>query len=591
MVSTFLRFRSALRPYAPALALGSLLVVTVAAADVAGPWPLKIVVDNVLKGKPLGGGPGGLLAPLAGLHRDALLGAAIGLLLAFVTAGALADYASTRVLNGIGERLTADIRSAIFAHLQRQSLSFHDRQRVGDLTTRITADVDYVQEMLVASLSVLLPNLAVLLGIAAVMLAVDATFALVALAVAPFLFVAIFLQTRRIKEASRRARRLESDVAALAAETLASIRVVQAYTGEPRQFDVFRERNLSRLAAGLDVVGAQARLSPLVDILTACGTALVLWYGARRVSSGEMSLGLLLVFLTYLAQFYRPMRNLSKLASVVSRGQASADRVHEILSADVRVVERADAAPAPSLRGAVSVRSVTFGYEPSHPVLHDLCVDLQPGETVALVGVSGAGKSTVASLVPRLYDPWAGEVLLDGLDVRGFTLASLRAQIALVLQDSILFRGSILDNIAYGRVGATAEQVLAAAEAAYVDEFVRELPEGYETVVAEKGTTLSGGQRQRIAIARALVRDAPVVILDEPTSGLDALSERYVLKGLERLMAGRTVLLIAHRLSTLQRADRIYVLDAGRVVDEGTHDDLTNRPGLYRRMKAAFAGE
>jgi subfamily B ATP-binding cassette protein MsbA len=590
MLRTFWRFRRIVRPYAGPLAVGGALVLVVAATDIASPWPLKVVVDNVLRDRPLTGPIGELIGSVAGTDVDAILTAAVAAFVAIVVVNATADYLSTYVLDAIGQRVMADLRSAVFTHLQRQSLQYHDRQRVGDLMTRITSDVAQVQDMLVTSLSVLIPNVTVLVGIVVVMFVVDPYFALLALAIAPALFLVIFSYTRRIKRASKIARRKESDIASVASETLSAIHVVQAYTSEPRHEQRFREHNAERLVAGLDAVRLQAKLSPAIDIVTAIGTAAILWFGAHRVLSGQMSLGLLLVFLAYLSQLYRPMRSLSKLAWVVSRGQASADRLQEVLSVDVRIVERPDAKPAPALAGRVRLDAVTFGYEPGRPVLHSVSIEAEPGETVALAGATGAGKSTLVSLIPRFYDPWEGIVLVDGVDVRDYTLPSLRRQVALVLQDSILFHGTIYENIAYGAPEATEDAVLAAADAAFVDEFVRDFPDGYATHVSERGTTLSGGQRQRLAIARALVRDAPIVILDEPTSGLDALSERYVLKGLERLVEGRTVFVVAHRLSTLRHADRIYVLDSGRIEESGTHDELSGRAGLYSEMHAALVG-
>jgi ATP-binding cassette subfamily B protein len=558
-----------------------------AAAHVAVPWPLKVLFDHVLREAPIDSGPATILESVAGDDRQRLLAVTLLAFLALVALAAVIDYGSARLLNGTGERLAADLRAAIFAHLQRQSLAYHERQRVGDLTTRITADVGYVQELLIASLSLLLPNVTILLGIVGVLLAVEPQFGALAVAMVPLLFLTVFSYTRRIKRASRRARRMESDIAAVASETLSLIRVVHAHAAEPRHERIFGDRNLERLAAGLEATSLQAKLRPMIDFATAAATALVLWFGARRVLSGEISLGLLVVFLVYLTQLYRPVRHLSSLAMVVSRGQASAERLHEVLSTDVRVVERADAVEARSLDGAVALRAVSFGYSEQRAVLHDVSIEIAAGERVALVGPTGAGKSTLVSLIPRFYDPWQGEVLVDGRDVRSFTLRSLRSQIALVLQDSLLFHATIFDNIAYGRQDATADEVFAAAEAAYVDEFVRDLPERYDTVVSERATTLSAGQRQRIAIARALVRDAPIVILDEPTSGLDAVSERYVMSSIERLMAGRTVLLVAHRLSIVRDVDRIYVLDRGRTVDAGAHEELARRGGLYRRLQTA----
>jgi len=589
VIRTLIRFRRTVVPYRFALAIGGLLVLVVAVTGVLAPWPLKIVVDNVLKHKALTGWSARVLG--GGSSSDHLLVLALAAMFGIVVLGAAADYLSTVLLDGVGERITADLRGQVFAHLQRLSLAFHDTARAGDLTTRIIADVDYVQEMLVASLSVLVPNVTVLIGIIAVMFVVDVPFALLALSVAPVMFITVYSYTRRIKAASRVARRKESEVASLVSESLSSMRVVQTYTLEQLHFGQFLNRNEARRNAGLEVIENQARMSPIVDLISTAGTALVLWFGVHRVIGGSMSLGTLLVFQAYLSQLYKPMRNLSKLATVMSRGQASAERVSEVLNNDQWVEERADAITAGRLPGALELRNVSYGFISGQQILRDVSLTCSPGEMIALVGPTGAGKSTLAGLVPRLYDPWHGQVLIDGYDVRDLTLTSLRSQIAVVLQDSILFHGTIYENIAYGSDTATREQVLAAAEAAYVDEFVRGLADGYETLVSERGTTLSGGQRQRIAIARALVRDTPIVILDEPTSNLDAVSERYVMRAIENLMQGRTVLVIAHRLSTLRNASRIYVLQDGEVVEHGSHHQLMLKNGLYRSMYKAQLGD
>src|SRR4051812_131993 len=591
MFRTFWRFRRIVRPYRGPLAVGGALVLVVAATDILTPWPLKVVVDNVLRGNPLSGVIGQLFGSLPGSGEDAILTAAVVLLVALVLVNAAADYLSSYVLDGIGQRVMADLREDVFLHLQRQSLLYHERQRIGDLMTRITSDVAQVQDMLVTSLSVLIPNVTMLVGIVVVMFVVDPEFALIALSVAPALFVVIFISTRRIKRASKVARRKESDIASVASETLSAIHVVQAYTGEERHERRFHEHNVERLRAGLDAVRLQAALTPAIDVITAIGTGIVLWVGAHRVMSGAMSLGLLLVFLAYLSQLYRPMRNLSKLAWIISRGQAAADRLQEVLSVDARVVERRHAIAAPRFSGAIEFRNVGFGYAPEREVLHDISLRIDPGDRIAIAGATGAGKSTLVSLIPRFYDPQHGAVLVDGVDVRDYKLESLRRQIALVLQDSILFHGSIRDNIAYGAPNASPDDLYAAAEAAYVAEFVDELPDGYDTIVSERGSTLSGGQRQRIAIARALVRNAPIVILDEPTSGLDALSERYVLRGLDRLMEGRTVIVIAHRTSTLRRADRISVMVDGRIVETGSHDELIGQTSAYQRLNVQLTSE
>lgn len=585
MFQTFWRFRGAIAPHAWALTAGALLVVFVAAMEVALPWPMKVIVDDVLQ--PTGRSrlhemPAFL--GLAGLTQLQLLLLAASALLAMTVLNAGADYLGTRLLNGVGERAMATIRTEVFTHLQRLSLAFHDKQRLGDLVTRTTTDVDYVRALMVSILSVLLPNIFVLGFVITICVLIDPTFALIGLAVSPLLFITVLFYRRRIKGASKEARSRDSDIAAAMSETFASVRVMQTYTSEARHEKDFRTRNDGRRDAGLRVIRLQSMFSPLVDIIATLGTVLVIWIGAQRVLDGTLTLGLLLVFLAYLKALYSPMKSLAKLTTVISRGQASAERIQEILDTAPAISDLTGARPAPRLAGAVELRSVSFGYQGDRHVLHGIDLLVEPGSVVAITGPTGAGKSSIVSLIPRLYDAAEGHVLLDGIDVRDLQVATVRRQVSMVLQDSILFRGTIYDNIAYGSEGVSREQVLAAAEAAHVDEFVRSLPLGYDTPVAERGVTLSGGQRQRIAIARALVRDTPIVILDEPTSGLDAISEQYVMHGLERLMAGRTVIVIAHRLSTLKRADRIYVLDKGRIVESGKHGELAAAGGLYSRL-------
>ncbi|TFC42512.1 ABC transporter ATP-binding protein [Cryobacterium sp. TMT1-21] len=578
------RFRHSMAPRAWALTGGVGLVILAAVMQVALPWPLKVVVDNVLQssGKP----PENALLRVfgaEGMDRLQLLTVALAGLLVFTLIYAGASYLGSRLLNGVGERITASIRVDVFAHLQRLSLSFHDKQRLGDLVTRTTTDVDYLRTMIISMMAVLVPNVLILGFIATICLVVDPAFALIALAVAPLLFATVLVYRPRVKSASRAARSKDSDIASAMTETFSSVRAMQSSTSEGRHEADFRDRNIARMNAGLRLVRLQSALSPLVDVIVVLGTVLVLWVGVGRVLDGTMTLGLLLVFLAYLKALYDPMKELAKLTTVISRGQVSAERLLEILSTAPAIVDRPGARPAPRLKGAVELREVSFGYAGSE-ILHAINLRVEPGQMVAIAGPTGAGKSTVVSLIPRLYDVTHGSVLLDGIDVRDLQLATVRKQISMVLQDSILFRGTIYDNIAYGADHPTREQVLAAAEVANVDEFVRTLPLGYDTPVAERGVSLSGGQRQRIAIARALVRDTPIVILDEPTSGLDAISEQYVMRGLDRLMIGRSVIVIAHRLSTLRRADVIHVLDHGRIVETGSHRELVAANGLYSRL-------
>jgi ATP-binding cassette subfamily B protein len=584
MIATLRRFGSFLVPYQGRLAGGAAFTLASAALTLAQPWPLKVIVDNVLRGQPLD-------LPLVGMPgRTALLNLAIAALLAIVVLNALFTYLGSYLMDSSGIRMVADLREALFARLQRHSLRFHAGQRTGDLISRVMSDITRIQDMLIQSFSVLVPNVAVLVGMMAVMFWIDWAFTLLALAVGPPLFVVVVWFKGRIKGASRRARTLEGRLAAQTGETLGAVRVVQAFTREDFEDARFSRQSSSTLAASLEARRLQARFTPLIDVLAGAGTAVVLLVGAHRVLSGQLSLGLLLVFLSYVGSLYKPMRQLSKLTYVTARAAASAERVAEILDAEPDVRDRPDAIPAPPLRGDLRLEHVEFAYVNGQPVLHDVSLEVEAGQVVAMVGPTGAGKSTIVSLIPRFFDPQRGRVLVGGHDVRELQLATLRSQIAIVPQEPLLFEGTILDNIAYGRIEAGEKEVLRAAQAALVDDFVRTLPDGYETMLGERGASLSGGERQRISIARALLRDAPILILDEPTSALDPVSERVLMEALRNLFEGRTAVVIAHRMSTVAGADQVIVVDRGRIAERGTHAELMAlQDGLYRSYIRAFS--
>ncbi len=573
-----------LRPYRVALSWATVAMVLDAALTVLRPWPLKVVIDLVLSHRhsrvPL---LSGWLEAARATPMSIVYGACAATLVIALSTGVL-TYAYTRTLGEIGQRFVFVLRRNLFAHMQRLSLRFHDRQRTGDLITRLTSDIQALRDVVSNGSILLVSNGCLLAGMVAMMVWLNWQFALAALSVAPLLFWTVFRYTSRIKAAARDARASDGLLASVAQETLASIRIVQGLAQEDQQVERFQVQNAGSLRAYLEGIRYQARVAPQVDFLAALGLAIVMWYGATQVLAGVLTTGDVVVFFAYVTNLYSPMKALSRLSSSFARAGVAAERIAEVMRVRSEVVEARGARAAPRFAGRIEFGEVSFEYTGGQPVLSHIDLLVEPGTTVAIVGATGAGKSTLVSLIPRLYDPAAGAVCIDGEDIRRYTVQSLRDQISLVLQDSLLFSGTIRENIAFGRPDASDEEICHAARTANAEEFILPLPDGYDTVVAERGSTLSGGQKQRIAIARAILRDAPILILDEPTSGLDAASERTVLDALQVAAAGRTTLTIAHRLKTVRFADRIIVLERGRIVEAGTHAELLRRRGRYASL-------
>jgi ATP-binding cassette, subfamily B, bacterial len=573
-------FRSYARPHAVALVAGVGLRIGELLADLAQPWPLAVVIDSVLGSKPLPEFLRAPLGPFSSTPTTLLTAAAVGSLV-LVFASAAFDYLGDRVMNGAGERITAAIRTDLFAHMHRLPLSFHDGHSVGELASRVSADTDRIDDALVDVFSTVVPGILSIGGLLAMMLVVGWQLGLIGLVSAPILAVTISRYTRLTRQAARSRRARERSLMGTVAETLVGIRAVHALGRHDVHDQRFAAANGQTLEAGLRAVDVRARFTPIVEVGAAAGATVLLWVGAYGVLHRAWTLGLLIVEVAYVGNLLKPIRSLSRLSLTLSNGAASAERVRAVL--DERPVQATADRPmltpqAPRAMGAVDLRGVDFGYG-DQPVLRDVTLAIAPGERMALVGANGAGKSTLLALLARLYEPGRGTVFLDGQPLHQLPIGWLRDQIAVVLQDTFLFSGTLWDNIAYGNPSASRQEILAAADLAMVTEFARILRSGFQTLLGDSGTGLSGGQRQRVAIARALLRDAPIVLLDEPTSALDLQAEHVVIDALRPLMENRTVVMATHRPALLALADRILRVDGGTITEQFTQEHrITDEP-------------
>jgi subfamily B ATP-binding cassette protein MsbA len=573
-----------LRPHSTSLAIGLVAVVGAGAANLLEPWPLKIVFDVVSGTKPIRGWFSHLVPSDLGHSKVALLQFAAIAVVAIAVLDAIFSYIESYTTAHVGQWVTHDLRRKLYNRIQQLSLAYHQQKQTGDLISRLTTDVDAIQTFVVSGLLGLVIDALTLLGMASVMFYLDWRFTLLALSVAPVLFSLTYSYTRRSKQASRAVRKKQSEMVSLMQEELSAFAVVKVFGREEYEQKRLEEQSLSTVETALSARTLKARLPSLVEIVVAVGTALVLWLGGRRILAGTLSAGSLIVFLWYLGKMYKPMQDFAKMTDTYSKAAVGYERIREVLDTRPGVEDRQSAQAAPRLRGEVEFGGVNFGYAQGETVLTDINFKIEAGQMTALVGPTGAGKTTIAGLIARLYDPDSGAVKIDGWDIRQFRQKSLRGQISVVLQENILFHTTIAQNIAYGKLDATREEILHAAELANVDEFVSRLPKGYDTVIGERGATLSGGQRQRIAIARAIIRDTPILILDEPSSGLDAASEELVFEAIERLIKGKTAIVIAHRFTTVRRASVILVVNNGRIVESGKHEQLLQSGGLYAKL-------
>jgi len=544
------------------------------------PWPLKIVIDSVLGDSP---SPWNLHELFS--KQALLVAACAGLIVIYLVLGGITLLNNYTTIK-IGQRMVNDLRRDLYSHLQRLSLAFHSRRQVGDLMYRVTADTYAIQSLTMNGVFPIATALALLIGMFAVMLRIDWQLTVLALSVCPVLFLSISLLSKRISLAATVARQQESEVYSVVQRGMSAMRIIQAFTKEEEEHRKFMAASNQSLDASLRLYTLQTFYSGIINVVMALGTAFVVWVGAQHVLSGSLTVGEIVIFTAYLASLYAPINTISQTWGLIQGAKVGVQRVFEILDVERDLAEGNLVFPASGARGDVWWENVSFQYVPDQPVLKNVSLHVPAGRKVAIVGPTGVGKSTLLSLLPRFYDPLEGRVTLDGTDIRDFQLKSLRTQIAMVLQPPLVFPITVRENIAYGRPEATLEEVVEAAKLARIHDSIARLPQGYDTLVGEQGATLSEGERQRITIARAILRDAPVLILDEPTSSVDAETEALIMEGLNRLTANRTTFIIAHRLSTVRNADLIIVLRSGEIVEQGTFEELVHGNGpfalLYR---------
>lgn len=566
-MSLYLRLLKYIRPYMHRLMLAILCTVMASACNLYLPWIIKDVVDKVL------------------VQKDTfmLYVIAISIVVIFIIRG-LFFYGQSYLMSWVGQKVVIDIRGEIFRKLQRLSLAFYDKNKTGTIMSYVTNDVAALQTAMVEKAVELVTEGLVLIGSIVAMLWLDWELTLFTFCTFPVVLWFMDYFGKKIRKNGGEIQECTAELTSVLQETVSSARIIKSFVREDYETDRFDNQNKENFYANMKNIKLNALLTPTVEFVAAVGVTVVMWYGGRSVIEGDITAGALVAFLVYAVNIANPIKRLTKVAASIQKALAAGDRVFGVLDLPEAIQEAPDAKVLPPVKGKVEFDNVKFSYNPEEEVLGGLSFTVNPGEVTAIVGPSGAGKSTIASLLPRFYDVTGGDIRVDGYSIKDVTLDSLRGQVGIVPQETMLFNGSVYDNILYGRLDATPDEVFAAAQAANADDFIRQLPHGYDTQLGDRGVNISGGQRQRIAIARAILKNPRILILDEATSALDTESERVVQEALDRLMIGRTSFVIAHRLSTIKNADKILVLEHGELVESGTHDELIAKNGLYAHL-------
>lgn len=566
-MKSYMRLLSYIKPYINRLAMAIVCLIVAAGCNLYLPWIIKDMIDDVLVNKDM----------------ETMQWICLGVIIVFLIRGVF-YFGQTYLVSYVGQRVIMDVRLQLFRKFQRASTSYYDKHQTGTIMSYITNDVGAMQAAVIDNLVDLVTEASILIGSIAMMVYLNWQLTLICMVLVPVVSFAMKLFGKKQKSTGLKIQETISDVTAQLQESIAAARVIKSFVREDYEINRFDDVNHKSFRANMKNVQVSSFMNPTIETIAAMAVAALLWFGGYQVASDAITAGELVAFLTYGVNLSNPVKRLSRVYGNIQKAMASAERVFGVLDMDEGLYDKPDAKPMPPIKGHVELKDVTFAYVEGENALTHLNIEAKPGEMIALVGPSGSGKSTIANLLPRFYDINGGSILIDGMDVRDVTKASLREQIGIVPQETMLFSTSVMENIRYGRLEATDEEVIEAAKAANADEFIRNLPDGYNTQLGERGLNLSGGQRQRMAIARAILKNPAILILDEATSALDTESEKIVQEALDKLMVGRTSIVIAHRLSTIFGADRIFVIEAGQLKEQGSHEELLAKGGLYKTL-------